>query len=222
MISTGNDIVDLSKIDNQRTAQPRFFGKMLVPAEIEMYNAHKELPFVTYVWLLWSIKESVFKFHKRNNPALHFAPRKTIVQELSVAPDAIQQLNNVVTVDYMYKADVSVRSVISLDGHTFYGTSYFYKDVIHSIAQAHRETETQWAIQRTDKDTYEEQSLAVREFFTKHFSHPNTERISVRKNEVGYPVVTVDGIVSNMPVSFSHHGNYVAFSCLPQKSDCVL
>ena len=67
MISTGNDIVALGLINKQRTCEPRFYSKILSASEQALYHQSEftALPFEHYVWLLWSVKESTYKFLKR-------------------------------------------------------------------------------------------------------------------------------------------------------------
>src|SRR5579863_5891465 len=84
MKSTGNDIVALSGIDRERTGQARFYSRILALSEQALYcrDRFADLPFEHFVWLLWSVKEAVFKYQKRNMPGLVFSPRRILVQEL--------------------------------------------------------------------------------------------------------------------------------------------
>src|SRR5579872_5585357 len=80
-MSTGNDIVFLPATRPERTGHPRFYPRIITPAEQETFPSHY-LPFDHYVWLCWSIKESAYKFHRRHRPGLRFAPLKFGVSEL--------------------------------------------------------------------------------------------------------------------------------------------
>src|ERR1700742_5173867 len=88
--STGNDIVALKAIDVARTHLPNFYSKILTPPEKSIYDDKVKdgLPFELFVWLLWSIKESAYKFLQRNNPSLVFSPSKIIILALD-HPSAI-------------------------------------------------------------------------------------------------------------------------------------
>src|ERR1700749_1556209 len=81
---TGNDIVALSATDRGRTILPRFYTRILDAREQTLYNgqAVQTLPFDNYVWLLWSIKESVYKYKQRTSPELVFSPTKIPVREV--------------------------------------------------------------------------------------------------------------------------------------------
>src|ERR1700691_5688102 len=86
MISAGNDIISLNAINITRTKQEKFYSKILSPTEKELYNQAEftTIPFENFVWLLWSIKESAYKYLKRNNPGLVFIPIKFTVKQLLI------------------------------------------------------------------------------------------------------------------------------------------
>ena len=84
MTSTGNDIVALAATDPDRTSRYRFYSRILTRSELD-HVAGTALPFSTFVWLLWSIKESVYKYVSRSNPRLGFAPLKIPVGQLRSA-----------------------------------------------------------------------------------------------------------------------------------------
>ena len=88
MKSTGNDIVALGSVDKHRTGQYRFYSKILSASEQTLYQQMQfaNLPFEHYLWLLWSVKESTFKFLKRTKPELIFSPAKIIIQYLEIPP----------------------------------------------------------------------------------------------------------------------------------------
>ena len=68
MISTGNDIVALKAINVARTKQQKFYNKIITGSEKALYEGQfsERLPFEYFVWLAWSVKESVFKYLQRN------------------------------------------------------------------------------------------------------------------------------------------------------------
>ena len=84
MTSTGNDIIGLKIINPQLTKQERFYSKILSFSEIELYyrKASATIPLENFIWLVWSIKESVYKYQKRNFPDLLFSPGKIIIQTI--------------------------------------------------------------------------------------------------------------------------------------------
>src|SRR5215469_9103806 len=94
MTSAGNDIVSFSAINSARTKQQRFYSKILTTAEENIYRqpGFASIPFENFVWLLWSVKESAYKYLKRANPALIFTPVKFIVRQLD-APEQADMLS---------------------------------------------------------------------------------------------------------------------------------
>src|ERR1700742_2552720 len=89
MTSTGNDIVAIKAINITRTHQQKFYSKILSDTEIPLYNEFNlaGIPFEIFVWLLWSVKESAYKFLQRHNPALIFTPVKFVVESLVISPN---------------------------------------------------------------------------------------------------------------------------------------
>src|ERR1700739_3692703 len=84
MTSTGNDIVALTAINVARTKQPNFYSRIVTSGEQELYYStlQDQLPFEHFVWLVWSVKESAFKYLKRVDPGLIFSPSKMRMVEL--------------------------------------------------------------------------------------------------------------------------------------------
>src|ERR1700760_4400635 len=82
--STGNDIVALQATRPEKTNLPRFYSRILTVAEQELYYRldRPGLAFDHHTWLCWSIKESAYKFNKRNSPDLVFSPLKITISEL--------------------------------------------------------------------------------------------------------------------------------------------
>ncbi len=79
MKSAGNDIVALNAVDHQRTVSANFYSKFIIPAEQDLYKqspAMETVSFCSFVWLLWSVKESAYKFVKRLQPELIFSPSR--------------------------------------------------------------------------------------------------------------------------------------------------
>src|SRR5579871_4894579 len=84
MISAGNDIVALNDIDRRRSAEPRFYSRIISRSEQELYPrlASSGMSFENFVWLLWSVKESAYKYWQRLKPDLIFSPVRINVGEL--------------------------------------------------------------------------------------------------------------------------------------------
>lgn len=199
MISIGNDIVSLSLTDTRRTCLPQFYNKILNTAEIELYHQGCTLLFEQYVWLLWSIKEAVYKCAKRHNTSLLFSPKKIAVQSITGV-----------------RSEAEFTCAATCNGVTYYGKSYLYDEVIHSVVTnqtpSHLDS-LHWGLQFIDDDCSENQSAQVRELTRDAVSNMfDTASISFTRADAGYPQLVINNTVSELPLSFSHHGNYVAYA----------
>jgi phosphopantetheinyl transferase (holo-ACP synthase) len=67
---------------NRKGFIPKFFPQK----EIELFkdSNFQTLSFENFVWLAWSVKESVYKFHKRHHRNISFAPTKIIINEIQL------------------------------------------------------------------------------------------------------------------------------------------
>ncbi|MES2425865.1 MAG: 4'-phosphopantetheinyl transferase superfamily protein [Bacteroidota bacterium] len=195
MISAGNDIVALNAIDKQRTDQPAFYSKFITPTELALHNSD-EITLVNFVWLLWSAKESAYKYLKRNNPELIFAPAKLIVQKLNI-------LNPLKTDE---NAHNSYRGKIRKGDTVLPFLSIVTKEFIATVID---QVDVRWSVKQIDASDYESQSKAVRIFLLNDLKMPGA---SVEKHPVGYPILIKDSKELDIAVSFAHHDRYVSYS----------
>src|SRR6202012_724665 len=86
MISAGNDIVSLTATNVTRTKSPEFYSKIISPAEKALFETVDQsvLPFDLFVWLLWSVKESAYKYLRRLDAQVIFTPVKFEVQSIEI------------------------------------------------------------------------------------------------------------------------------------------
>ena len=148
MKSTGNDIVALDATDPQRTGNARFYSRILAAGEQSLFSqqAFPDLPFDQYVWLLWSIKESVYKYEQRIRSGLAFAPLKITVGKL-LPPRK----------DEFYKA------VVQSGSRTLYSRSIIRRAMIASVVSEDEVFEhTRWGFTPIEHSTYADQSASVR------------------------------------------------------------
>lgn len=222
MISTGNDIVAFKAINRQRTNHFRFYSKILSVSEQELYfqDEFAEMPFEKYVWLLWSIKESVYKYQKRVRPGLVFSPTKICIQGINPSYrhdnknfDAVQwENNNCESRQGLYQCSIHFESEI------FYSRSKISDDLIATVV--HNEDtfeDVWWGIKSINYSDNENQSKEVRSFILKRLNfmlQPNYSQLSIAKNQAGCPLVLMGDIEMNIPVSLAHHDQFVAYSFL--------
>ncbi len=212
MISTGNDIIALQQTNPLHTRQEKFYSKFLVQAETSLFHSDVtgQMPFENFAWLAWSIKESVFKFYKRQQPEKLFSPTKIVVQKMEV-PGYRFTWN-----DEKYEAvsfdDTTCFCCESCcDGQRYFTRSLVSEKMIFTVANnSNNFKNICWGIKFIDDDSYINQSKAVRNFLLEKlkdiFPH---KQLMIEKAEAGYPFMKCMG---NIAVSFSHHGNYVAYS----------
>ena len=193
MISAGNDIVALKAVDIQRTQSPAFYSKFIIPAEFALYNPD-EIALANFVWLLWSAKESAYKYLKRISPELIFAPAKLVVQQLNI-PRPSKVAEN--TGYYQGK--------LSAGDTTLPFLSTVSKEYIATVIDR---GDVQWGVKEIEASDYESQSKAVRNFLADNLKMPG---VSVEKHPVGYPVLIKDGKELDIAVSFAHHDRYISY-----------
>ncbi|HEY4288568.1 MAG TPA: 4'-phosphopantetheinyl transferase superfamily protein [Puia sp.] len=194
MISIGNDIIALDIIDAGRTIQPVFYSRILDPAEVGLYAEFSSLPFEQYVWLLWSIKESVYKCIKRTQPEFRFSPRKIVVREID-------------------RSD-TYRSLVHFNSTPFYAESQVNEKFISTLATNDDGFEKVcWDVRQIAQTDHESQSKGVRSFVLHRLQSffPGDE-LQIEKAEAGYPVLVKNSTPTNLPISFSHHHNLVSYS----------
>ena len=201
MISIGNDIIALDLIDAGRTIQPVFYSRILDPAEAAMYAELSLLPFEQYVWLLWSIKESVYKCIKRAQPELRFSPRKIIVRGID-------------------RSDDTYRSLVYFNSIPFYAESQVNDKFISTLATNDaRFDRICWDVQQIGQTDSESQSQRVRSALLDRLkSFFPGDQLQIEKAEAGYPVLVKNSTAVDLPISFSHHHNLVFYSFISPSS----
>jgi phosphopantetheinyl transferase (holo-ACP synthase) len=206
MKSTGNDIVALHATDPGRTGSARFFSRILTAGEQSLFSpqAFPDLPFDHYVWLLWSIKESVFKYEQRIRPGLRFAPLKITVRDL-LPPRPLPPCRS-----EFYKA------LVLAGARTLYSRSIIRNGTIASVVSEDEVFEhTRWGFTSIGHATYADQSASVR---TQAIGELNAalslSNLRIEKNGFGIPVIRDGEEILDIPLSLAHHDRYVAWSYL--------
>ncbi len=145
--------------------------------------------------MLWSVKESVYKYVKRIEPTLIFSPTRIVATRLE-------------NVRSFYTASVS------LAGAVYYTRSYITHDYINTIASADKDFPgVQQGLRVIDKEDYAHQSAAVRSLLKGRLDavFPGT-LWTIEKGVEGYPLLFKDDKPSGIAVSFAHHGRFVGYS----------
>jgi phosphopantetheinyl transferase (holo-ACP synthase) len=212
MISTGNDIIALKTINIARTKQQNFYRKIISASEKDLYDRQfsDNLPFDVFVWLLWSVKESVYKYLQRVTPELVFSPTRIIIAQLALpATNFVEQFEG-----RGFDENSVYKSVISFGDHKLYSRSVISEEFIFSVVNCTEDFgHIRWGIQLIDSSEPDIQSKAVREFLMRALNSMFPESdLLVDKSPHGYPIILKDGVEVALPVSLAHHGHYVAYS----------
>jgi hypothetical protein len=195
--STGNDIVDLSATDPLRTCSERFYSRIISSEEKTLYDQLGGLPFDNYVWLLWSIKESVYKYTSRTDVGLVFAPLTIPVLHL-----------------HLPSGDGFYKSMVIYGSEILYSRSIITNRLIVTVVGNDENFDrTWWGFRSVDETGYADQSASVRTFaLGKLATALSRADLKIEKTPAGYPVVLDGNGLLDIPVSLAHHGHFVAYS----------
>ena len=215
MKSAGNDIVALNAIDIQRTRDARFYSKFINDSELAIYQQlSTSLPFEIFVWLLWSVKESAYKYLQRHDAGLQFSPIKFIVEQLKIPAD----FNLTPFTGIYWDSEETPASYITGSvsyGHThLYFRSYLTDDFITSVVNDDEHfANVYWGIQLIESSDHQHQSQEVRNFaLIKLKALLDIQDLCIVKSEIGYPVVMEGGTPLEVALSFAHHDRWVGYS----------
>ena len=218
MLSTGNDIVALDCVDVERSNDKKFYSKILADSELVLYqNSPRDLfSFDKYLWMLWSIKESAFKFVKRINSQVVFSPVKFVIQYIDFPANHKISRFNGIEWEGSGDSDECFAGSIKLEDEIYYFNTLLDNEFIASVVSDDKNFEdTIWGIKKIDQPNSELQSQEVRAFvLNKLNSILELDDLRIEKNINGCPIVVNGTLDLNIPVSLAHHGRFVAWSGL--------
>jgi len=217
IISAGNDIVDLQTIDPARTIDPRFYSKFITGPETKLHSLPQlaDMPFAYFVWLLWSVKESVYKFKQRHNPGLVFSPSKIVIEHISLTLNMAGATNGPIE-GQGFDEWFCYSGTITFNRHTFYSRSIINSSFIVTVANnSENFGNMYWGVKPIGNSSPGYQSMAVREFILKKLGPVlEANHLNIIKNPSGCPVLYDGSVETIVPVSLAHHGQYVAYAFL--------
>ena len=220
MISAGNDIIDLQLINAERTITPRFYKKFITNTEAALYDSLPQQPapilFEHFIWLLWSIKESVYKLMQRHDPTLIFSPVKIVVEKLYFP---LTSFNRVLPSEAKFTGfneQQTYNGTIICNNEKYYSRSVINHLYITTIANNHAKFQNvYWGTKYIQHTEPANQSKTVREFALKQLACTlKTNDLQLNKTSQGCPVLLNGLQETELPVSLAHHGHYVAYSFL--------
>ncbi len=214
MISIGNDVVDLSGIDMERTNDKKFYSKFITDAELELYRPDA-MPFYRFVWLLWSVKEAVFKYLSRHNPDLVFSPTGTCVDNISISLFSA----HVPADEDKGLSEYHVATTVTCDGREVHARSFITDEYIATFATTVPEFENMyWGTKRVATNDPDTQSALVRAFALEPLKDmlPGMDVIII-KNQRNVPSIIAEQIpMPFMPITLSHHGHYISYAFIAE------
>jgi phosphopantetheinyl transferase (holo-ACP synthase) len=232
--SAGNDIVALRAVDKQRTHYNRFYSKILSDTEHSFYRQQQpaEISFENFVWLLWSVKESVYKYLKRARPDLVFSPTKIIIDNIyspqEGAADAFGSLSSVTPERIQWEHRDAGASGTFYEGVAVFGSqSFYFRSILcpEFISSIVHDTDNfdhvWWGIKRIGQSDRESQSVSVRAFVLdklKAVLADGKGELRIEKSPLGHPVLLKGVEEMNIPISFAHHDHFITYSFLLARS----
>lgn len=217
--SAGNDIVDLATINIERTKDERFYKKFITGTEIALYSQPQlaHLPFECFVWMLWTVKESVYKFIQRHDPGLVFSPSKIIVEQ--IAPPVAHVLSLAalsITEAQNFDAQTCYSCAVTFGSDTLYARSVINTSYIFTAVNNSANFKNIYhGVKLIADSAPETQSATVRQFILGKLDQVlKTRGLSIIKKPSGCPVLQQYHQEINIPVSLAHHGHYVAYTFL--------
>jgi len=94
-----------------------------------------------------------------------------------------------------------------------YSQSLISKEYIFSMVNREKDfSDVCFEIGQVDSIEPEDQSIAVRELLVRKLSQIYPESLQIVKNSNGWPVILDNGEELPIPVSFTHHGHFVAYT----------
>jgi len=212
MISTGNDIVALKAINVARTKQQNFYSKIITDTEKALYDEQfsDRLPFEQFIWLAWSVKESVFKCAQRINPELVFSPSKIKISKLAAPSEGGPSYFE----GRGFNNTSVYRGVVEYGPDILHSRTIITDDFIFSVvSHADNFEKVMWGIKKIDSTDADDQSKAVRTFALAMLNtlFPGAE-LEIDKNNYSCPIILKNEVEIPVPISLAHHDHWVGYS----------
>ena len=214
MISIGNDIIDLSAVDGQRSIDFKFFSKFITASEQALCNSFSEyLSMNNGVWLLWSIKEAVYKCCKRSQPDLIFSPINIVVRYINIpdVPFIIRNENSTIEIPNdttrLYTGEV----ITGYEQFRFRSTIQpgFISTIVDRDANFEK---VYWGVSTIFSTDQVSQSGLVRHFaLSKLQELYANDKFTIIKSSSGCPIIFNGNIESKILLSLAHHNRFVSY-----------
>lgn len=215
MQSTGNDIVALNLIDRGRSNNSRFYSKILSESEKKYYkSAFATVGFEYFLWLCWSVKESTYKYLKRNDAALIFSPTRIIVRHITIPLHSqMEGMKDKEWNGYAFDEQSYHGTVMAGDNIYYFRSKLFHELITTVVSEDEKFENTFWGYASINNSGSDHQSICVRSFLLQNLHSVLLGKdLRIEKAPVNHPVLFNGTNELNIPISFAHHGNFVAYS----------
>ena len=222
MTSIGNDIVDLTSPDSiGKSLDRRFIARVFTPEEQERID-RSESPDAT-LWMLWAAKEAAFKAVSKLKPGLSFIHRAYAVTS---TPNEESQKASSIPLKQTNGDAVSIqeRGVVQTPAgpvDTFFTLSSCRVHCVAAVRSGNGgdPAATPVHVLEERRDGPFDPSAAVRRAAIHHLASvikASPYYIDIRRDETthgyGAPRVFIEGKRTDIDISLSHDGKYIAFA----------
>jgi phosphopantetheinyl transferase (holo-ACP synthase) len=214
MSSIGNDVVWLPAAERKRCSQPRYYQKILSGGELLLF-ANAPYSFPDFLWLIWSIKESVYKCD-RVLQCKAFSPASINVKRITFPPVSTHKGMSFHQGSWEGgpQEDWCSGEAI-LNGQTYTFRSWVSDLFIYTVAAARNDLPDVYTGIRFIPDSrLGDQSAEVRRFVMSRLSRewPSREAGTIANAPAGYPYLQPVAGFPGITLSFTHHGPLVSYA----------
>ncbi|MFT4533415.1 MAG: phosphopantetheinyl transferase (holo-ACP synthase) [Saprospiraceae bacterium] len=193
----GNDIVDLSISQvGDGTRKIRYLDKLFSDKELDII--HRLGDEDIWIWLLWSVKESVYKIVSRIENRIRYAPKT--LRCISITK----------------KSEGKYETIVAYQGHKFVANSELTDHYIHTVASNSMIEINQLSSKVFTIFSNENESTSVDRNvidYIKDKLGSRSTNITLKRDENRVPHV-FSGNQEVCQLSISHHGGYGAFGLI--------
>lgn len=193
----GNDIVDLDLADKDAYKRERFLNKVLLPSEQKLVWDSEDP--CTFLWVLWSMKESAYKLHFRKHLTRALNPIR-----FTCFFDG----------DYELEPEGKFRGRVEVGDEVYQTNTILCKDYVHTTAiDGSEDIRIQSEeVSAGSPNKIREKTIDALVRSMGAASDLRSDKIEFKKDTNGLPFLTdaCKGIFT--PCSISHHGRFGAYA----------
>ena len=187
----GNDIIDLQYTKKTCDFKRSGFLQKILTEEEQFLVDQSADPFLL-VWRLWSMKESVYKIHIKNDQSRLLNPRALDCRIVDKS-----------------------EGTVSIKEHNYYSHSTIEANYIFTYACQHKSSEARHNISVLRNSDHHHQSLACRNSLIEDVARLNNwdiAQLEIKKSGIGRPELYYERSKVDIGISMTHHGCYAAYS----------